>query len=94
METHSIVEFFNEGEQVALGVCPRRIFLMMDKLGFESVEEALHAGIVEAIAFTGSSMRACQRVAERHGIRLRHIERHDRNDGPDRRQGAGAAAPS
>jgi hypothetical protein len=45
----AIVEAFDEGEYVALGLGPCGVLTMMDELCLESMEEALHRRIVEAI---------------------------------------------
>ena len=49
MEPGSIVEAFDEGKNIALGFCSCRVFPVMDELGLEGVEEALHRGVVEAV---------------------------------------------
>ncbi|MGY3346972.1 hypothetical protein ACVI1I_006440 [Bradyrhizobium sp. USDA 4459] len=46
MEPGSIVETLDEGEDIMLGLCAGLVLAMMDALGPESVEEALHRGIV------------------------------------------------
>src|SRR5215203_3050318 len=51
MKPGPIIEALDEGEDVAPGVCPRRILTVMDELRFESVKEALHRCIVEAVSF-------------------------------------------
>ena len=47
--TSSIVEAFDVGKDIAFGVIPCCILPVMDELGFERVEEALHWGIVVAV---------------------------------------------
>src|SRR5215208_6655007 len=51
MKPGPIIEALDEGEYVAPGVGPRRILTVMDELRFESVKEALHRCIVEAVSF-------------------------------------------
>src|SRR6266536_1006465 len=49
MEAGSIVESFDEGKDVALSLRPCCVVTVMDELGLERVEEALHRCIVVAI---------------------------------------------
>src|SRR3954454_16065039 len=66
MAPRSIVETFDVGEDVASGVLPCCIVLVMDELGLERVEETLHRGIVVAIglaAHGGLEAGGLQRIA-------------------------------
>ncbi len=49
MEAGSVVEALDEGEDIALGLGAGIVVAMMDQLGFQGMEEALHRGIVVAI---------------------------------------------
>jgi hypothetical protein len=50
MESGSIVEALDEGEDIALGFGTGLILAMMDELGLQGVEEALRQGIVVQLA--------------------------------------------
>src|SRR5215208_2971723 len=50
MEPGSIVEAFDVGKNIALGLFSCCVFPVMDELGLEGVEEALHRGVVVAIS--------------------------------------------
>jgi len=50
MEPGSIVEAFDEGKNIAFGLCSCRVFPVMDELGLKGVEEALHRGIIVAVS--------------------------------------------
>jgi hypothetical protein len=62
VETDSIVEAFDEGEQVVLGIGPGRIFAVMDEFGFERVEDPLDRGIVETISFSAHRWAAAGKL--------------------------------
>src|SRR3984893_15543391 len=47
--TSSVVEALDVGKDITCGFCPCCIMPVMDELGFERVEEALHRGIVIAV---------------------------------------------
>src|SRR6266478_6294111 len=51
MAPRSIVEAFDIGKDITCGFLSCCIMPVMDELGFERVEEALHRGVVIAIAF-------------------------------------------
>jgi hypothetical protein len=53
--TRSIIEAFDVGEEIAPGVLPCCIMPVMDKLGLERVEEALHRGVVVAVGPAAAS---------------------------------------
>ena len=67
VETGSIVEALDEGEDVALGVGAGRVVVMMDELGFQTVEEALHRGIVVAIGFAA---HRCDHAGELESVTI------------------------
>lgn len=49
MEPGSIVEALDKGKDIALSLGTGLVLAMMDELGLEGVEEALHRGIVLAV---------------------------------------------
>ena len=49
MEPGSVVEALDEGEDIALGLGAGLVVAMMNELGLQGMEEALHRGIVIAI---------------------------------------------
>jgi hypothetical protein len=51
MESGSIVEAFDEGEDITLGFGAGLVLAMMNELGLQGMEEALHRGIVVAVGF-------------------------------------------
>ena len=50
MDSLTIVEYFNEIEDVAPGFLPRPVATMMDQFGFQGCEEALHRCVVVSVA--------------------------------------------
>src|ERR1700712_4423093 len=48
--TGSVVEALDVGKDITFGFCPCFILPVVDEFSFESVEEALHRGIVIAVA--------------------------------------------
>src|ERR1700709_1708673 len=67
MEPGSIVESFDEGKNIALSFCSCCVFAVMDELGLEGVEEALHRSIVVAISL------AAHRGLDSGGLQARAI---------------------
>lgn len=55
MKTLPIVVDFDEFKQLTAGLSTRLEAGMGDKLGFEGAEEALHRGIVKAVAFAADA---------------------------------------
>lgn len=51
MESGSIVEALDEGEDIAPGFASALVFAMMNELSLQGMEEALHRGIVVAVSF-------------------------------------------
>ena len=51
MESGSVVEALDEGEDIALGLGAGVVLAMMNELGLQGMEEALHRGIVVAVGF-------------------------------------------
>ena len=49
MTACSIIEAFDVGKDIAFGLVASCVFLVMDLLGFERVEEAFHRCIVVAV---------------------------------------------
>lgn len=49
MESGSVVEALDEGEDIALGLGTGFVLTMMNELDFEGVEETLHRSIVVAV---------------------------------------------
>src|SRR6266853_5526938 len=67
MEPGSIVEAFDVGKNIALGVCSCCVFPVMDEFGLEGVEEALHRSIVVAVSL------AAHRGSDSGGLQARAI---------------------
>src|SRR5882757_5548662 len=67
MEPGSIVEAFDVGKNIALSFCSCCVFPVMDELGLEGVEEALHRSIVVAISL------AAHRGLDSCGLQARAI---------------------
>ncbi|MDA9440798.1 hypothetical protein XH98_17210 [Bradyrhizobium sp. CCBAU 51745] len=49
MESCSVIEVLDQGEDVALGLSAGVVLAMMDELGLQGMEEALHGGVMVAI---------------------------------------------
>ena len=66
MEPGSVVEAFDEDEDIALGLGAGAVIAMMNEFGFQGVEEALHRGVIVAIgpaAHRSDDTRACEDVS-------------------------------
>jgi len=57
MESGSIVEALDEGEDVALGLGTGLVLAMMDEFGLESVEEAFHRSVDVAVRLAAHRRR-------------------------------------